>query len=92
MYVRDVASSVSRPPKELKSFAKVELAPGETKTVTITLNRNAFAYWDDAQHAWVAEAGEFEALVGSSGQDIHARAAFRLTDTVVFGGPAMQGT
>jgi beta-glucosidase len=88
LYVRDVASRLSRPEKELKSFAKVELAPGETKTVALTLDRKALAYWDDGQQAWVAEAGEFEALVGSSAQDIHARATFRLTDTVVFDGSA----
>jgi len=88
LYVRDLAPSLSRPEKELKSFAKVELAPGETKTVALTLDRKALAYWDDRQQAWVAEAGEFEALVGSSAQDIHARATFRLTDTVVFHGSA----
>jgi len=87
LYVRDVTSSLSRPAKELKSFAKVALAPGETQTVTLTLGKKALAYWDDRQHAWVAEAGEFEALVGSSAQNIHARAIFRLTDTIVFGGP-----
>jgi beta-glucosidase len=87
LYVHDIASRLARPPKELKSFAKVALTPGETTTVTLTLDRQALAYWDDAQQAWVAEAGEFEVLVGSSSQDIRARASFRLTDTVVFGGP-----
>ncbi|MCK6627963.1 MAG: glycoside hydrolase family 3 C-terminal domain-containing protein [Anaerolineae bacterium] len=88
LYVRDVAARLTRPPKELKGFAKVALAPGETKTVTLTLDRQALAYWDDAQQAWVAEAGEFEVLVGSSSQDIRARSRFRLTGTVIFGGPA----
>jgi beta-glucosidase len=87
LYVRDVASNLSRPPKELKGFAKVTLAPGETKTATLTIDRESLAYWDDARHAWVAEADEFEVLVGSSSQDIRAQAMFRLTDTVTFGGP-----
>jgi beta-glucosidase len=86
VYVRDPLASVHRPNKELKNFSKVMLEPSETKTVTITLARDAFAYWDDLQHAWVAEAGEFEVLVGSSSQDIRARAFFELTQTVVFGG------
>ncbi|HWQ15760.1 MAG TPA: glycoside hydrolase family 3 C-terminal domain-containing protein [Roseiflexaceae bacterium] len=87
LYVRDVAARVARPEKELKGFAKVALAPGETRTVTLRLGREALAYWDDARHAWVAEAGEFELLLGSSSQDIRARATFRLTATAVFGGP-----
>jgi beta-glucosidase len=87
LYVQDVASTLARPLKELKGFAKVALAPGETKTVTLLLDQAALAYWDDAEQAWVAEAGEFAALVGSSSQDIRARATFRLTDTAVFGGP-----
>ncbi|HET9222477.1 MAG TPA: glycoside hydrolase family 3 C-terminal domain-containing protein, partial [Roseiflexaceae bacterium] len=88
LYVRDVAARLSRPDKELKGFAKVALAPGETKTITLSLDRTALAYWDDGKHAWVAEAGDFEALVGSSSQDIRARAEFRLSVTAVFGGPA----
>jgi len=87
LYVRDVTARVARPEKELKGFAKVALAPGETKTVALTIDRAALAFWDDAKHAWVAEAGAFEALVGSSSQDIQARAEFRLTGTAVFGGP-----
>src|SRR5262245_11315771 len=87
LYVHDVAARLSRPCKELKGFAKVAVAPGETATVTLALDKTALAYWDDAKHAWVAEAGAFEALVGGSSQDIRARAGFRLTQTAVFGGP-----
>ncbi len=85
VYVRDMQSSVARPTKELKRFTKVALAAGETKTVTFTLDREAFAYWDDAEHAWTAEAGDFEILVGSSSQDIRVHAIVQLTKTVVFG-------
>ncbi len=88
VYVHDRQSTLSRPTKELKRFAKVALAPGETQTVTFPLDHAALAYWDDAQHAWVAEAGEFEVLVGSSSQDIRAREVFQLSKTIVFGGPA----
>jgi beta-glucosidase len=90
LYIRDTASSLSRPEKELKRFAKVALQPGETKTVSLTIDREALAYWDDAQKSWVAEAGEFEALIGSSSQDIRAHAPFHLTETVAFGGPEKQ--
>ena len=84
LYVRDIAASMARPPKELKGFAKVELVPGEMRTVTLTLGKESLAYWDDGQHAWVAEAGAFEVLIGSSSRDIRARAEFQLTETVVF--------
>jgi beta-glucosidase len=80
LYVRDVAASLQRPEKELKAFAKVHLEPGERKTVTLPINREALAYYDDQLEAWVAEVGEFELLVGSSSQDIRARAQFALTE------------
>jgi beta-glucosidase len=87
LYVRDVAAQVSRPEKELRGFAKVALEPGETRAVTLAVGKEAFAFWDDARHAWVAEAGEFQVLVGSSSADIRGRATVRLTETAVFGGP-----
>lgn len=86
LYVRDLESSLMRPEKELKGFAKVSLEPGETKTVTLTLNRESLAYYDDLARQWVAEAGEFEVLVGSSSRDIHASARFILKTTGRFGG------
>lgn len=80
VYVRDVESSLVRPPKELKAFAKVALNPGETKTVDLTLAERDLAYFDDADGAWVVEPGEFEILVGRSAADIQLRAALEWTD------------
>jgi beta-glucosidase len=79
VYIRDVAASLRRPEKELKAFAKVQLEPGKRKTVTLPITREALAYYDDLAHEWIAEAGEFEVLVGSSSQDIRARETFELT-------------
>ena len=87
LYVRDLESSLMRPEKELKAFAKVSLEPGQTKTVTLTLNRESLAYYDDGEQQWVAEAGEFEVLVGRSSRDIRASARFTLQATSRFGGP-----
>lgn len=87
LYVRDVESSLVRPPKELKAFAKIDLDPGETKTVILSLDRDSLAYYDDRLAQWIAEAGTFEVLVGSSSVDIHASAAFTLSATAAFGGP-----
>lgn len=77
-YVRDLAASVERPDKELKAFAKVTLAAGQTQAVQLTLDMRALAYFDPAQQAWVAEAGEFELLVGESSADLPLRTRFAL--------------
>lgn len=78
LYVRDPESRLVRPPKELKGFRKVALEPGETKTVTFTLTEKELAYYDPALKRWVAEAGVFEVLVGSSSRDIRASGKFTL--------------
>ena len=86
LYVRDSAASLHRPEKELKAFAKVYLEPGEHTTATLSIQRDALAYYDDLAREWVAEAGEFEILVGASSQDIRAAATFTLTASSRFGG------
>ncbi len=88
LYIRDVTATLQRPDKELKAFAKVHLEPGERKTVTLTIARDALAYYDDLAREWVAEAGEFEVLVGASSEDIRGKAPFSLTTTSRFGGAA----
>jgi beta-glucosidase len=79
IYVRDEQAPVPRPEKELKAFAKVALAPGETTTVVRALDMRALAWFDPGSGAWRADAGRFEVLVGASAADIRARAAFQLT-------------
>jgi beta-glucosidase len=76
VYVKDEQAAVKRPEKELKGFEKVFLKPGEAKTITLTLDANAFQYYDEARKQWVLEPGKFDVLVGSSSRDI------RLTGTV----------
>jgi beta-glucosidase len=78
LYVHDLESSLVRPAKELKAFAKVALAPGETKHVTLTLDQRALSFYDDAEACWVAEAGEFKVKVGASSRDIRCTATFTL--------------
>lgn len=74
VYVRDVQAKVARPEKELKAFRKVSLKSGETQTVTVTLDREAFWYFDTARNAWAVEPGLFEILVGASSRDIRLKA------------------
>ena len=73
VYVGDRHAPVPRPPKELKGFAKVKLAPGQTQRVHITLDRRAFSYFDDRTMSWQAAPGDFDILVGSSSQRIELR-------------------
>lgn len=79
LYVRDRESTVHRPVKELKAFAKVHVVAGATQTVRLELDRRSFAYWDSATSAWQVEGGEFELLVGSSSRDIRSSATIELT-------------
>jgi len=70
LYVKDVLSSVLRPVKELKGYSKDLIKAGESKTITIKLDKSAFNYYSTALDSWVAENGAFEIMVGSSSRDI----------------------
>jgi beta-glucosidase len=87
VYVRDVRSSLSRPVKELKAFAKVELKPGETKTISFLLDKEAFWFFNPALNEWITEPGEFEIIVGSSSRDIRLTAK-----TMLAASPMQQDT
>ena len=72
IYVHDKKSSLPRPYKELKAFKKVKINPGETVNATLTLDKNAFAYFDDKRQQWIVEPGEFEILIGTASDAISA--------------------
>ncbi len=82
VYVHDAKSGLVRPPKELKGFAKVELQPGETKTVSLALDFRAFAYYHPGYMQWITEDGEFDLLVGSSSADIRCTRTVTLQSTL----------
>jgi len=82
LYVRDVASRLPRPDKELKGFNKVDLAPGETKQVVFKLTERDLSFYDPEAKRWIAEPGDFDLLVGSSSRDI------RLQARLAYEGPA----
>ena len=73
LYVRDVEATFARPEKELKAFEKIELKPKQTKTVTFTLDREAFWHFDSTRNAWTTEAGEFEILIGTSSREVREK-------------------
>ena len=78
LYISDKKSSLPRPVKELKGFQKVKLAPGEEKAVTLTIDKKALSFFDNAKHEWIAEPGKFEAVIGSSSRDIKGIVLFEL--------------
>ena len=78
LYISDMKSSLPRPEKELKDFRKIELEPGETATVTFTIEKEDLSYFDPEKHDWVAEPGKFKALIGSASDDIRAEISFAL--------------
>jgi beta-glucosidase len=79
IYVGDSHAPVPRPVKELKGFARVDLKPGETRHVTVTLDRRAFSYYDVNKRDWAAAPGKFDILVGGSSDSIKLRGTFVLT-------------
>lgn len=68
LYIRDLVSSVTRPVKELKGFQKVELQPGETRTVALDITPESLAFYD-IHMDYVVEPGEFEIMAGNSSRD-----------------------
>ena len=69
LYVSPPASAIFRPQKELKAFAKVELEPGESRTVHFKLEHSDFAFWNADIHAWHCEAGVYRLMVGTSADE-----------------------
>src|SRR5229473_780453 len=79
LYVGDSHASVPRPIKELKAFTKINLKPGESRRVTLTLERRAFSFYDVQGKDWSAEPGDFTILVGGAADNIQLRSKFILT-------------
>lgn len=66
----DNSSPVARPTKELKQFEKVNLKPGESKTITLQLTEDDFKYYDVNTHSWMLDKGRYNIFIGTSAKDI----------------------
>ncbi|WP_302579471.1 beta-glucosidase [Clostridium saudiense] len=84
VYVNDVESSVKRPVIELKGFEKVRLMPGESKEVTINLDKKSFAFYSDEENSWIVEDGKFNILIGSSSTDIRLEESINIKSKYKF--------
>ncbi|MCR6637196.1 glycoside hydrolase family 3 protein [Devosia sp.] len=82
LYVSDTESSSPRPAKELKAFAKVALAPGESRQVTLTLDARSFAFFRTEAKHWLVESGDFTLRVGQSSSDLPLTATIK-RDTIL---------
>ena len=78
LYIGDEESYLERPVKELKGFKKINLEPGETKTVEFVIEPDMLKFFDDAKHDWVLEKGKFTAFVGASSKDIRSQVSFEV--------------
>lgn len=70
LYISPESPKVSRPARELKDFAKVNLMPGETKTVSMILDANSFSYFNTGKKSFVVDGGNYDVLIGASSRDI----------------------
>lgn len=69
VYVAAPNSKIIRPGLELRAFDKIGLEPGETKTVTVELDKRSFAYWDVESHDWFVEEGKYQIIIGRSAEE-----------------------
>ena len=81
LYAAKPGAEVFRPAQELKGFAKVQLQPGESKTVTIPLDDKAFRYWNTKTDSWEVEGGSYELRIGASSADIRLTAVVEVAGT-----------
>ena len=73
LYVQHTGRAVTRPLEDLRGYARVHLAPGEKRTVTLPLAVSSLAYWNESKHGWELEPETVRLLVGASSADIRAR-------------------
>ncbi|MBR9920453.1 MAG: beta-glucosidase [Bacteroidetes bacterium] len=84
LYLSAPAESMEKPDRELKGFAKTRLLqPGESQTLSFTLDPKSLASFDESRTAWIAEAGNYDVLIGASSEDIKVEGGFRVMDELV---------
>jgi beta-glucosidase len=84
LYISAPDGKIEKPSKELKDFAKTRLlTPGETQTITFDIDARNLASFDTAASSWIAEAGEYRAMIGASSRDIRQEASFIVDKEII---------
>jgi beta-glucosidase len=83
VYVTEDHPKVDRPRHELKQFDRVELAPGETKRISLSLDGRAFAYWGVSAKKWKIDPGTFTISIGDSLASLPLKSAFEISPIAV---------
>jgi len=92
VYVATDAGPVRRPARELRAFTKVALEPGERRTVSLPLDRRAFAYWDTQYGRWVVAPGEYRIQIGENAASIVTEESVKITGDVIIPELSMDST
>lgn len=82
LYIRDNTRACRRPDKELKGYEKVTLEPGETKTVTMTLDHRSFVWYNTDLKDWYAASGKYDVMVGTSSRQICLSASVQINSSI----------
>jgi beta-glucosidase len=77
VYVAPPATApVAMAPQQLAGFRRLDLNPGEGRTITIRVDKRQLSYWSDQESDWLLATGARSVLVGSSSRDIRLRGTF----------------
>ncbi len=78
LYIRKMDAAEGRPFKELKSFKRISIKKGSSKTISLLLTRKDMEYWDENKNGYFVYPGEYEVMIGSSSEDIKLRHRFKV--------------
>jgi beta-glucosidase len=77
LYIQDLVAQPVRPVKELKDFSKIRLAPGESRHLSFTIDKNKLAFYNQ-QLEWITQPGQFGLMIGTASNDIRLHSTFTL--------------
>lgn len=86
LYIGETQPAVARPPRELRAFEKLRLAPGERARVQFDLDRDALSYYDESDQSWRVDPGQFRVWAGTSSRDLRLSESVAVTDGTTYGG------
>jgi beta-glucosidase len=79
LYVHNNDKGATQPRQQLQGFERINLSPGESKTVTFALPIEQLSYWDTSKHAYIINPGTFDVMVGSASDDVRQKGSFDVT-------------